>query len=57
MQKILVSSTISESSIINQKLSITVSLPTFSDSYKDWIGFRYLYVSLVHDKVDMPNIQ
>lgn len=34
-----------------------IKLSTFAGSYKDWIGFRDLYKSLVHDKIGIPDIQ
>lgn len=34
-----------------------VNLPTFTSSHKDWIRYRDLYVPLVHNKDNLPNIQ
>ncbi|XP_066248163.1 uncharacterized protein [Euwallacea similis] len=34
-----------------------ISLPTFSGDYKDWLGFRDTYVSLIHNNHSLNQIQ
>lgn len=35
----------------------TINLPTFSGSYNEWIPFRDLFKSLIHNKLELAQIQ
>lgn len=34
-----------------------ITIPTFSGRYTEWIGFRDLFVSLIHSNKDLDNVQ
>ncbi|XP_066157588.1 uncharacterized protein [Euwallacea fornicatus] len=46
----------SPSPLDNIKLPV-ISLPTFSGDFKDWLGFRDLYLSLIHNNDRLSRIQ
>ena len=35
----------------------TIRIPTFDRFFKDWVKFRDLYKTMVHDKVGLTNVQ
>ncbi|XP_066153054.1 uncharacterized protein [Euwallacea fornicatus] len=46
----------SPSPLDNVKLPV-ISLPTFSDDFRDWLEFRDLYLSLIHNNDKLSRIQ
>jgi len=46
------------SNISNEHLKLLrVTLPTFSGKYEEWIPFRNMFISMIHENPMLPNVQ